>query len=76
MANHYNIASYRADNKKLRVILPGELRAQHENKPLEVRQNIEKKQLDIYIAEISKAKSTKLDDPTSIIAENILSTRK
>lgn len=26
-ANHYNIASYRADNKKLKVILPGEVRA-------------------------------------------------
>jgi hypothetical protein len=29
-ANHYSIASYRADNKNLRVVLPGETRAQHE----------------------------------------------
>jgi len=50
--NPYNVASYRADNKKLRVVLPGELHHQHMQKPREIRRKIEKKKLENYIEEI------------------------
>jgi len=33
--NQYNVASYGADNKKLRVILPGEVHHKHLMKPKE-----------------------------------------
>lgn len=35
--NPFDIASYRADNKRLRVVLPGELHHQHMQKPPELR---------------------------------------
>ena len=50
--NPYNVGSYRADNKKLRVVLPGELHHQHMQKPREIRRKIEKKKLENYIEEI------------------------
>lgn len=53
--NQYDLRNYRADNKKLRVYLPGEFNLELSKKKDSVRDRIEAKRLDAWVKNI-KAK--------------------